>query len=764
MKRPALLFMIYAIIGILFGIYFNNSIVLHLFIVIVILSNLIIVVYYKNNFFSCFMIVSVIYFFIANNAATPKNLQINNLAKSGESVNVEATITDKLKKYDNSTLYIIKVNKITTENDTYNDKVYMYMYVDKILTIGDVINFDSVLRLPSPKRNDSDFNQEFNYKIKNISCKVYVSDINIIGHKNDLLTFYNSISCKIFDKLYKIYPEKEAGILAAMILGDKTNIDNEIYELYRLAGIVHIVAISGLHISIFACILLTLLRSVNINIWISNVIVMIFMLFYCIFTGCSVSVLRATIMMYIYISGTFLGTKYDLLSSASTACCALLFFNPYYIFDIGFQYSFTAIFAIGFTSEIINKYEIKNKYLSSFIVAFAVTIATKPITAHYFYYINILDVFVNIVAISLMEVILAFALMSIAVSFIYVGTIKLYTIPVILSLKIIENIADHSLSIPYSQITVGFVPLVIIIISFVMLLSLYAAFMVNKLYSILACLCIIIVTASFVFRYKGFEADFMYVGQGDCTIIRDEKRCYLIDAGSNTFSPTGSKILSQLKYNGISKINGIYISHMDYDHMGAVLEIANDISIENIIVSKYCEHNENYFDLISTAAENNINIIYTDNGYSEKLTYNMYIKLVFTDTSATTTNDSSAVYSISYKGKKILFTGDISTETEEKFIESDIDADILKVPHHGSKNSISKEFIDKVDPIIAVNFAGYNNIYKHPSEATVELYRDMKIPFLSTDQYGIIKVRIDENGIYYKCINTKYRSIYELIY
>ncbi len=763
MKRPTLFFMIYAIIGTLFGIYFNNNnIVLHLFIVIVILSNLIIVVYYKDNFFSCFMIVAVIYFFIANGSSIHKTLQIDNLAISGEPVNVEATIIDKLKKYDNSTLYIIKANKIKTENDTYSDNVNMYMYIDKNLTIGDIVSFDSVLRLPSPKRNDSDFNQELNYKIKNISCKVYVADINIIGHKNSLITFCNSISNKISDKLYQIYPEKEAGILAAMILGDKTNIDNEIYELYRLAGIVHIIAISGLHISIFSCILLTLLRPVNV--WISNVIVMIFMLFYCIFTGCSVSVLRATIMMYIYIFSIFLGKKYDLLSSASTACCALLLFNPYYIFDMGFQYSFTAVFAIGFISEIINKYEIKNKYLSSFIVAFAVTIATKPITAHYFYYINTLDVFINIIAVTLMEVILAFALMSIAVSFVCIGTIKLYTAPVVLCLKIIEKAADFSLSVPYSQITVGFVPLAIIILLFVFILSLYNTFMVNKLYSILACLCIIIVAFTFVFKYRGFEADFMYVGQGDCTIIRDEDKCYLIDGGSNSFSPTGSKILNQLKYKGINKINGIYISHMDYDHMGAVLEIADNIPIENIIVSKYCEHNENYYNLINAADKNNIKIIYIDNGYNANLTDNMSINLVFADSNATTTNDSSAVYVLSYKGRRILFTGDISTETEEKFIEYDIDADILKVPHHGSKNSLSKEFIEKVNPIIAVNFAGYNNIYKHPSEATVELYRDMNIPFLSTNRYGMIKVRIDENEIYYKCINTKYMPVKKLLY
>lgn len=765
MRRPALFIMIYAIIGSLFGIYFNNNIIiLHLFIIIVVVSNLFIVFHYKDYFFSFFMLVAIIYFFIANNSSMSEISKTDDLAVSGKPVTVEATIIDKLKKYDNSTLYVIKTNNITDENGMYiyKDKVNMYMYIDKNLTIGDVVKFNNVLRLPTPKRNDSDFNQELNYKVKNIKYKVYVSEINIIGHKNSFITVCNSFSNKITEKLYLIYPHKEAGILAAMILGDKTNIDNDIYELYRLAGIVHIIAISGLHISIFAGILLALLKPINIHI--SNIIVMIFLLFYCIFTGCSVSVVRATIMMYIYIFSIFLGRKYDLLSSTSVACSLLLLINPYYLFDMGFQYSFTAVFAIGFTSEIINRYKIKNKYLNTFIISCVVTLATKPITAYYFYYVNTLDVFVNIIAIALMEVILVFALISIAVSFIYIGIIKLYTIPVVLSLSIIEKAANFSLSIPYSQIIVGYVPLLIVVVLFVMFLSIYNLLMYNKFYSISTIICLIIVLSSFILKYRGFEANFMYVGQGDCTIIRDENKCYLIDAGSNSFTPTGTKILNQLKYEGVQKINGIYISHMDYDHMGAILEIANDITIDNIIISKYCEHNENYFNLIKIANDNNVEVIYTDREYRQNLTDDLSIELVFVDSTATDTNEGSAVYSVFCEDKKILFTGDISKETEEKFIDSDIDADILKVPHHGSKYSASKDFIEKVSPLIAINFAGYNNIYKHPSPETIELYKDMRIPFLSTNQYGMIKIRIDGNKIYYKYLDTKYKPVEELFY
>lgn len=763
MKRPALLILIYAIIGTLFGIHLKNShILLYYFFAIVILSSSFLVLYYKHFSFSLLILVAIIYFSISNILSKSTISNIDNLADSGESVKVEATVIDILNKYDNSTLYKIKANRIITKDITYTNKINMYMYIDKKLTIGNVVSFCGILRLPSPKRNESDFNQELNYKIKNIKYNVYLSEINIIGQKNSIITICNRISNKIIEKLYIIYSEKEAGILAAMILGDKTNIDDDIYELYRLAGIVHIIAISGLHISIFARILLAVLKPINIRI--SNVIVMLFLLFYCIFTGCSVSVLRATIMMYIYILGGFLGRKYDLLSSTSIAFCLLLLYNPYYLFDMGFQYSFIAVFSIGFTSEIIKKYKIKNKYINTFVISCAVTLATKPITAYYFYYVDTLDVFVNIIAITLMEVILIFALISIAISFIYVNIVKLYTIPVSLALSIIERAAEFSLSIPYSQITVGFVPLFIVILLFILLFSIYKLFMDKKIYSITAVFCIIIVVSSFFLRYKDFEANFMYVGQGDCTILKNEDKCYLIDAGSSNFSPTGNKILNQLKHDNIQKINGIYISHMDYDHMGAILEIADNIPIESIMISKYCEHNENFDNIMKIANENNIEIIYVGKGYNKNLTDNMTISLVFVDDNATNTNNSSAVYSISYYDKKILFTGDIAKETEEKFLNTNIDADILKVPHHGSKYSASKDFIEKVSPLIAINFAGYNNIYEHPSSETINLYNDLKIPFLTTNQCGMVKIRIDKNDIYYKYLNTKYEPIEKLFY
>ena len=264
-------------------------------------------------------------------------------------------------------------------------------------------------------------------------------------------------------------------------------------------------------------------------------------------------------------------------------------------------------------------------------------------------------------------------------------------------------------------------------------------------------------------RYDDFEMYVIYVGQGDCAVIRDDDKCYIMDVGSSEYKNYGEILFNELQYNNINKIDGIYISHMDYDHMGGVTEVAELMPVENIYISEYCDKNENYNMLIDYAAENNINIEYVNENYEEQLTENMSIKLVYTDKNAVSTNNSSAVYKVTYGGKSILFTGDIDSDIMDRASDiAEINADILKVPHHGSSGSISEKFVAAVSPELAVNSAGNNNIYGHPSGETIAFYNSMDIPFLSTNYNGMVKIRIIDNEIYYKLLNTKFKPIQNL--
>lgn len=759
MKRPALFILLYTLIGILFALNFVDTKSGLYFLFTIIIITLIITIYYKNSGYLMLISISIIAFIFSLNTGLHKNTNLNNIADKDYPVTLEGTVNSIVAKYDDVYLYKVSSTNINFKKYSTNERINIYVYTDKKLEIGDIIKTKSPLLFPSKKRNYSDFNAPIQYAIQNIEYKMYPDKVYVKGHKDTFMYYLNKISNKLEQRIYKIYNNTDSGILTAMTLGNRQNINEEIYSLYKYAGIVHIIAISGLHISIFCSILFFMLRPFGKNL--SAIIIMLFLVFYTVFTGSSISVLRASIMTSFFILSGIVGRKYDLLSSTAMACSILLINNPYYVYDLGFQYSFIAVFAIGLSANILKKYNIKNKYLSVFITSLIVSFATKPITIYNFYYINFIDVFTNIIAITLVEIILICGLFSIAISCLSMNFATIFALPVHYLLLLIEKSATLSLKFPISHINTGGFSIIIIILMYIVFIVFYNLLIKRKTYCVTFIICITVLASFYIknYSYKGFEAIFYYVGQGDCIILKDNNKCYLMDAGSSLYSPKGNKILKELKYENINKIDGIYISHMDFDHMGAILELAGNIDIDRVILSKYCTHNNNYYKLVEKLNQNNINIEYVDENYKENISNTTTIELIGVDKNATKTNNSSPIYKVTSNNKSILFTGDIDTETEEKFLDCNIDADILKVPHHGAESSISEKFIKAVSPESAICSAGYMNSYGHPSDKTLILYNNMNIPFFSTEYNGQIRVRFQNNVIKYKFLNTNYNTI-----
>lgn len=761
MLRPALYILLYTITGILFGIYSYDYSISCVFIAVIIVLTFIIVTVHKNLLCCLLMPVALLALSAGASSGLHTNSQIESMADTDYPIFVEADVCDIVNIYDDITKYKIKAKHMSYNNTDIYDSINMYMYVNKKLNIGDTVEFKSTISHGNIKRNEADFDEILYFKIKGIEYKTFPDDVNVTGHSNTLGYFVKNISLSLQSTINKLYPQREAGLMTAMLLGDRNNLDDELYDLYREAGIVHIIAISGMHISILAGIILILVKPLGR--YISSVIVILFMCFYIILTGGSVSVVRSGVMMFFYILSGLISRKYDLISSTALACTLLLFVNPYYIFDLGFQYSFIAVFTIGFTSEILKNYKIENKFINLIVISIAISLTTKPITVYNFYYINCIDFIVNILVVSLSEFILIFGLISAIVGTFMLNIGVFLSGSVYVVLKVIEYISEFSLSFPFAHVQTGAISIISFLLMYIALIFIYKILM-GKIYAIFP----LVLSAVLLFigintRYDDFEMYVIYVGQGDCAVIRDDDKCYIMDVGSSEYKNYGEVLFNELQYNNIHKIDGIYISHMDYDHMGGVTEVTELMPVENIYISEYCDKNENYNTIIDYASENNINIEYVNENYEEQFTENMSIKLVYTDKNAVSTNNSSAVYKVTYGGKSILFTGDIDSDIMDRASDTaEINADILKVPHHGSSGSISEKFVAAVSPELAVNSAGNNNIYGHPSGETIAFYNSMDIPFLSTNYNGMVKIRIIDNEIYYKLLNTKFEPIQNL--
>lgn len=761
MLRPALYILLYTITGILFGIYSYDYSISCIFIAVIIVLTFIIVTVHKNLLCCLLMPVALLALSAGASSGLHTNSHIESMADTDYPLFVEADVCDIVNIYDDITKYKIKTKHMSYNNTDIYDSINMYMYVNKKLNIGDTVEFKSTISHGNIKRNEADFDEIRYFKIKGIEYKTFPDDVNVTGHINTLGYFVKNISLSLQSTINKLYPQREAGLMTAMLLGDRNNLDDELYDLYREAGIVHIIAISGMHISILAGIILILVKPLGR--YISSAIVILFMCFYIILTGGSVSVVRSGVIMFFYILSGLISRKYDLISSTALACALLLFVNPYYIFDLGFQYSFIAVFTIGFTSEILKKYKIENKFINLIAISIAISLTTKPITVYNFYYINCIDFIVNILVVSLSEFILIFGLISAIVGTFMLNIGVFLSGSVYVVLKVIEYISEFSLSFPFAHVQTGAISIISFLLMYVALIFIYKILM-GKIYAIFPLvLSVVLLFVGINTGYDDFEMYVIYVGQGDCAFIRDDDKCYIMDVGSSEYKNYGEVLFNELQYNNINKIDGIYISHMDYDHMGGVTEVAELMPVENIYISEYCDKNENYNMLMDYAAENNINIEYVNENYEEQLTENMSIKLVYADKNAVSTNNSSAVYKVTYGDKSILFTGDIDSDIMDKASDTaEINADILKVPHHGSSGSISEKFVAAVNPELAVNSAGNNNIYGHPSSETIAFYNSMDIPFLSTNYNGMVKIRIIDNEIYYKLLNTKFEPIQNL--
>lgn len=245
-----------------------------------------------------------------------------------------------------------------------------------------------------------------------------------------------------------------------------------------------------------------------------------------------------------------------------------------------------------------------------------------------------------------------------------------------------------------------------------------------------------------------FTVHFIDVGQGDSTLlISPDNKSMLIDAGDNSH---GKKVVNYLNKLNIKKIDILIGTHPDADHIGGVDYVINHFDI-GLFYMPDKTHNTNTFKDVLLAAKNkNLKIHKAKSGVNFSLGKSIRCSVLSPIKTYSDNNLCSLVIKSTYKNKSFLFTGDAEFENEQDMIKSNynIKSDILKVGHHGSSSSTSKDFLLKVNPDIAVISCKYNNKYHHPSEKTLTLLKKCNIPLYRTDKQGDIVLFCDGYKIF----------------
>ena len=611
----------------------------------------------------------------------------------------------------------------TKEYDEYTQielKNLLITYKGKIdYKIGDRIKVEGKVEEPSNNTFPNLFNYKKYLKSKKIDYIIRADNIKLIKRNKNLKY---TIKNKIISHIEK-YKTKD--YLKTFILGDNT-IADDIKETYQTNGISHLFAVSGMHLSLFANILSFILKRLNEKL--KYLIIISFFIFFTFLTNYSPSVLRALILyILLTINKTFelnIKTIYLLIIDI----ILLLLYNPFYIYNIGFIFSFTISGSLILFSNTINKS--KSKVLTTSLISFVTSI---PILINNYHEINILTPLNNIIFVPFTSLIIfPLSLLTMIIK----PLDKIFNLTIIILEQL--SIIIEKLSI---KIILCHIPWYIIMLYYVTIILFLIGIKNNKTKHLIPLILLIMVHTNI--RIKN-QIIFLDVKQGD-SILLNLKKTTLIDTGgiknSNT-SITKEKTTPYLKSLGIKKLNTLILTHGDFDHMGEAINLVNNFKVEKVIFN--CGNFNNFEqELIKTLDKKKIpyySCIKELNIDSNKL-YFLQTKEYDNE------NDNSNVIYTEIEEYKFMFMGDAGIDKEKDILDkySISNIDVLKVGHHGSKTSSSKEFINELNPKYSIISVGKNNRYGHPNKEALNILSNSKI--YRTDEDGSIMFKIKNNKL-----------------
>ena len=664
-------------------------------------------------------------------------------------------------------------------NSKKQKNTYLYLNIDKKhkLKYGNLIKIVGKYEKPGESRNYGGFNYQNFLKTLDIYGTVNATNLQILQEQKgfQINTIFNEIRENIKVSASKYLDERSYSIFLGLILGDTSNIEDDIKEQFRDSSMSHVLAVSGMHISyiIFG---ISILLNKAIGKQKTKIITIIILIIYVLITGFSPSILRASIMGIVILLSGILHRKSDTWNSIAISLFVVLIYNPYLITSVSLQFTYAGTIGIIMLNKIILKVLNKNNSNKSKIKEIiAVSIASQvfilPISILHFNTFGIYFLITNILLSLIICPTIILCFIFLVVLIFNCTFAKLVAIVVNIFIQLVLLISNFSF-LPLSRFYIKTPTITEICLYYVAIIFMSFIFTIKKkrkpstsnlrvlqTLEVLKfkirtnkkkCLrlslgTMLLIALLIAFIPHNLKIHFVDVGQGDCCFIETpNSKSILIDGGGSEFSSFDvgkSTLLPYILDRGYTKIDYIFISHFDTDHVGGLLTVMEELDVGKVFISNQGTESENYKKFKQIVNKKKIKVVVVGKGDKIKINNDLYFDIIWPNNSKLISenvlNNNSIVCKLNYKNFSLLFTGDIEEIAEKQILQEYkenlevFNSTILKVGHHGSKTSSIQKFLDVVKPKIALIGVGENNKFGHPNDEVLERIKKIRYRNLS---------------------------------